>query len=432
MPKPAEEFVITPGEMGWPSIDEGGRSGEEPEIGNIGLEETTERGQTALSATERKVFGKIREWGIAYTYKHDGFVQRSKTLTYQRVYDQLYLHCAQIGGGRIRAALDSWMYEQKQLALNDLVAELRQGEDELTKAEGQLELERWIDCICCEGQEYSTHVMKHWIWQWKRKLAGLPTQEEMVPVLYGMTRSGKSTAIRNLLKPIQQIATESSINMISDERQWSVLAHYYIVYIDELAGADKACLDMLKTVITSPMLLQRQLYTHRSEHLAQHATFIATSNKPIRTMIPDETSAARWWELRVHKRCKWDRLNLLDPLKMFASVHTTDECPLTPDIRDKIQVLQHEKLRNLPYIEQWIMDKGLEPGSGQDKVFLSHKIAQAYFKQWCTDKDVPLKNMMDVVKFSREMGSRGYEKARSPDVKRERGRWYSKEPIEDV
>lgn len=302
---------------------------------------------------------------IAYHYKTGGWIQQRENkpprmLTWEGL-DHLLVNNAVKKLARSRDRRQAAMYLHamyEQESYRESVAQ----EIETWPSDNGHTLDTWIRAVCSEGQYLSTAVVKHWVWCVRRRLLGLPIHDHICPIMYGTTGSGKSVEARKLLAPLDQLVSEQSLDQICDERHAVELSRHFVIYVDEMAGADKAELTKLKSLITQETINSRIMYTQRRQLTPMHASFLGSSNASVTEVIRDTTSARRYWEIRTKDRLDWDTLNDLDRRLIWTAVEPQKASPLDAKTKEEVHLLQHAKLRLRPAQELWWDELELGPG----------------------------------------------------------------------
>lgn len=200
-------------------------------------------------------------------------------------------------------------------------------------------------------------ILKHFVWQVKRKIAGLEVTYHLMPVLVGRTGKGKSVAISKFLAPVKTLAeTGKDFSIFSDSREWHLFGEKYVFLFDEMSKARKVDVESLKNTITCEFKSYRPLYSNSTIKVAQNGTFLGASNDPISSLINDPTSARRFWQLHFTDSPDRDLLNSLDLTEVWQSVDETEECPVLARWEDIMEV-QHKQLRAKSNPEEWFEEQ---------------------------------------------------------------------------
>jgi len=342
------------------------------------------RAQLYLGGKCQAIYSFFVRSGFTYDYKTDGWLRRTDDGPERVSWSYMHSYATAVprdnddsrafSSRNIAATLELWADHARKQTISGLCAEIESWAPDVPDDERERlyaeTWERWIDAVCKEGHELSTVVMQHWVWQIKRKLYGLPVTDHMCPILQGATGSGKSTEVTRLLAPVDIVVSRQSLDQLIDERHYVELSRHYIVYIDEMAGAAKAELARLKSLITDETISGHVFHSQRRAVVKQNATLLGSSNLRVSSVITDETSARRYWELRCRDRLDWDALQTIERRWLWASIDAQADSSLRGETLRQVNELQHAKLRTLPEIEVWVGEIGL--GRGQTKVPWCH------------------------------------------------------------
>jgi len=220
-------------------------------------------------------------------------------------------------------------------------------------AEGLELLIQWVTLITGTAIPLHVAVIAHFIWNVKRSLAGLPFAHDLMPVLFGKAHGdGKSTAIRLLTGPFQELAVPINVDVLTDSRRARELYYYVIGKWDEMEGANRGDIESLKNKLTSDNVSYRPMATNDSVVLPRHMSFIGTSNKPVAQMIRDTTGARRFFQLDVPGKLDWEALNGLDYMMLWTAVNETNPSPITPFLGE--MKLAQEEFRGQDSVSLWL------------------------------------------------------------------------------
>jgi len=217
-----------------------------------------------------------------------------------------------------------------------------------------IEIKRYIQAIT--GQQLSTDIaiLKHFIWQVKRKLNDKSVSNHIMPILFGRSGNGKSVAVKKLISPFEGFGIlNSSISQSVDERAQMGFSEYYICNLDEMEYTGRLNAESFKRVITGDTMSIRILATHNLNHVSQNLTFIGSSNKPVSEILKDTTSNRRFWEFQcVAEKLDHETINTIDYVRMWKCVdESLEEGYLSGDVLQEIKCAQKETLIKSEFAE---------------------------------------------------------------------------------
>lgn len=277
-----------------------------------------------------------------------------------------------------------------------------------------IELGAFVRAITTDIRDRDIAVMQHFLWQVKRKMMGLPVYHHMMPVLSGKSGSGKSVAIRKFLEPLKELMIEKQLDVVSDERQHNTFGDYYVIFLDEMAKAGKTDLEALKRVITSTELANRLLYSHKQNVFPNRSTMIGTTNNSLETVIKDQTSSRRWYQLDSRDLCDWDLVNKLNYIDVWQAVDPKSECPILP-FMDQIKTHQ-EQHRYKSNVEEFVHEFEMVPDNGSK---ISTETIYKFYTEWSKDNGLVA---FDKIYFGKQIAALGFESIQCGDrVKRTKG-----------
>lgn len=250
-------------------------------------------------------------------------------------------------------------------------------------------LDKFVGAICRyspDRWEYdlTKSVLMHWLWSVKVKMMFGPSKvvHHLMPILYGKKQgSGKSTAIRRLLGPIEDFTLSAKrLTDIADPREAALFKDNYAVVIEELAGAQKADIEQLKTVITESEVSFRRMRTNFNETVDQNSMFIGTSNKPIEDMIKDSTGMRRFFEIKVKDRLDWESINSIDYTLLWKSIDENLPTGYLDNYLDKLSEYQNIYVQEDP-VEYVFQENSI-------RITAAHMKAMEEMRQSRTKKDI--------------------------------------------
>lgn len=249
----------------------------------------------------------------------------------------------------IRDALNVYRHERAKIELNELI-------ERFHHVETQTDIvSTWVTAVCGKESMLDTVVMKHWLWQVKRKLTGLDVEHHLMPIVYGKSGAGKSVAVSRLIAPLRRVALQTDMGIFGDQFSRRAFARNFIVFFDELQGSESADINAMKQIITAPVIEWRAMRSERVMSAPQNATFIGCSNEPVRDRIQDSTSSRRFWQINCADRVDWETINSIDYVALWQSVDESAPSPLVAHL-DEIRKVQESEIRVKDLVEQWVAE----------------------------------------------------------------------------
>lgn len=344
---------------------------------------------------------------IVYDHKTSSIRQDGESLEYGLLLSKMRLTAYQHGMTHLRQylkdGLSVWMREQSKLHVTDLRNLLRFIPSEIDL------VEQWLKAATGKTDACDVAVMKHFIWQVKRKLYGLPVEHHMMPVLFGKSGGGKSVAVHHLLKPLESVTMLQNMTVFNDQFSRQMFNKNYVMFFDELAKSKQVDINSLKNIITTPRVEWRGIQSESINSASQNCTFIGCSNDPLRERIQDTTSARRFWQLNCADKFDWKTINELNYTLLWQAIDMNQASPLL-EVLEEVQILQESELRTKDPIEEWL---GF---ACETSVFSSQPTtSELYrnFKFWC--KSLGIITTFTLQTFSRALPKKVAETA--PTIK---------------
>lgn len=166
------------------------------------------------------------------------------------------------------------------------------------------------------------YAMAQSLWLVKRGLWHKTRKYHHMLCFMGDQGIGKSTAMDILFSPLKEFVAHTSLDSLSDSSAVYSLSTHLIQVCEELAGASRSDMNILKDIITNPRLARRMRYKALIGEFDNHATFFGSTNRPIGSILYDPTGMRRFYELRVDPSLKsrWDELNALDMVEVWQGI----------------------------------------------------------------------------------------------------------------
>lgn len=233
--------------------------------------------------------------------------------------------------------LDRFLAEKAD-NFRDLKAHLKCEEETLEP------IKAWVEILTGKAKEFDVLAMAHFLWQIKRKLNNKPVIDHLFPLISGKQGIGKSTAIQALLKPLAKnhLLSAKKLNEIGDERHWATFETKYVCFVSEMAGAKKAEIASLKSVVTNEFLEYRKLATHDTPEIKNNCTFIGDSNERLDALIKD-TEMRRFYEIVAKDTpIDFNRLSEVDIVAIWRGIDEEKDLGYIAEVREAFRQVQNE------------------------------------------------------------------------------------------
>lgn len=292
----------------------------------------------------------------------------------------------------IRDALNVYRHERAKVVLSQLTQQLTYNPTQSDSVAS------WVTAVCGKKSVLDVAVVKHFLWQVKRKLAGLPVEQHMMPVLFGRSGAGKSVAVSRLIEPLKAVALQTDMSIFSDPFSRRAFARNFLVFFDELQGSDNANVNTMKQIITAPIIEWRAMRSERVMSAPQNSTFIGCSNDPVRDRIKDPTSSRRFWQINCADQIDWQAINSIDYLTLWRSVDENAPAPVLEHLSD-IRKVQEAEIRVKDSVEQWL-EEICEVVSFEESSLTTSELYDSFrdFCLWQNQKSFP-----QFQKFARDL-----------------------------
>jgi hypothetical protein len=255
---------------------------------------------------------------------------------------------------QIENGLERWVTQRKEIMSAEIRSELFYESDVLRDL-AEPEWDRFVTAITDIKQAEAKTMMKHFIWQVKRKMRRLPVKYHTMLILYGPQESGKSTVVREkLCQPIKEFFASTNFKAITNEKSFDIWDNY-VLFFDEMGHSTTSNLEDIKRKVTEDKFTARILGTNSDTVITNRSTFIGTSNKDIATMIFDDTGMRRFYQIDCLAKIDWAVTESINYARLWKSVDETKESPLLDDadLLMDIKRTQASK-RQMTMMERWL------------------------------------------------------------------------------
>lgn len=229
----------------------------------------------------------------------------------------------------IEMGLSKWLEVTQTERLKDL--KLRLQFKPYLEEKGHKEITALVDLFCDqESRKLAVPVMKHFMWQVKRKMNRLPVYHQMMPVLIGTRQgTGKSWITEYITAPVSEVSKSSHFDAIVSDKEIELWENTFVMILDEMQGASKSDIDRVKNVITAKDMNRRVFHTQKNAKVEQQATFIGTTNEPLMQLVRDTTGNRRFFPIHVVNRVfDFDAIREIDMLTIWQSIDEEAESPI--------------------------------------------------------------------------------------------------------
>ena len=196
-------------------------------------------------------------------------------------------------------------------------------------------LKIWVKAVTGKTEADDVHIMAHWLWLVKRNALGLPVVHHIMPIVTSPRQGGgKSTAVRYLYGPLEKLALEQKVPQVVDDRSYTMYSNYLIVFLDEMAGADKVEIADFKRNVTSSTLTYRPMRTNTQVKIDNICSFIGSSNNQLFDIIKDTTGVRRFFQIEALDLLDQDTINTIEYMKIWQGIDENRPRGYFEDVKD--------------------------------------------------------------------------------------------------
>ena len=291
---------------------------------------------------------------------------------------------------QIANSVAEWREKARAERKRELMLEVRYDRTKVRKAAPEWEkLEGAAFNVNKPG--FAVAMLKKYIWQVKRKMLGLPVTNHLMVVITGKQGGGKSTFVNLLNGPIEDGVETTNFTAIADEKIIDIWGNF-VLFFDEMSGANKADMTVIKNLITARSVPRRPMRTNHVVDVRQCATFIGCSNNTLCELIRDDTGIRRFVELDFKRIADCDVVNSINWLSLWQSVDEIGADPTDPFIDDLLA--QQASNRDRSSVEIWAEIHQLDYTS-----YTTSKALHEAFRTW--EKDAFPRNETSMTQFTR-------------------------------
>lgn len=240
----------------------------------------------------------------------------------------------------VTSALDDWTRTEQNIIIATAMKDITFNHT----LNAEPEWNKLVDAITDINKEETKAVLKHFIWQIKRKMFKLPVKKHMMPVLTGLQEIGKSTIAKQLVSPIEDFTVITEFGSITDIRSHDLWKNYVLI-LDEMGNSTQANIEEIKQKITADSFSSRLMRTNNDTNIINHSTMIGTSNKDLSRLIFDDTGMRRFFQVTCKDSFDWNITNNIDYLMLWKSINEKKDSELITNVTlaTSIRKTQNEK-----------------------------------------------------------------------------------------
>lgn len=292
-------------------------------------------------------------------------------------------------------------------ALNEMISlEMLHRREEIIarlicEREDLVPIEKFVSAIIGTKEDRVVALMAHFIWMIKRRLNDKDVVYHIMPIIFGKQGAGKSVAVERLLSPLSNLTLRIRVTELTDPRFFFSLNKNFVAFLDEMAGASKADVEVLKNQVTARFNDARKLNTNIVTKLKQNCSLIGCTNRPVGELIYDTTGSRRFYELRSLDKIDWGAINTIDFLALYKGIDENKERGYIEPYLDQI-VKDQEAITAIDELTAFIEQNALlEPGTQKE---ISCSNLYEVYKMWVENNGA---KQLSSVQVGRKLGFRG-------------------------
>lgn len=224
------------------------------------------------------------------------------------------------------AKAKSYKQGEIQMALNEVISlEVHRRRQEIISklsctGQNLVPLQKFVQAATGQCEPKVVAIMAHFLWMVKRKMLDKEVVWHIMPILYGPQGCGKTYAIKKFIEPLGNMTLEMRVSELVDSRFQFALNNNFIAFLDELAGAQKTEVEVLKNQITATHNDSRKLGKNKVFKIKQNVSLIGATNRPVSEIIYDPTGARRFYEIITLPKMDWPAICSIDYTAMYKGI----------------------------------------------------------------------------------------------------------------
>ena len=203
------------------------------------------------------------------------------------------------------------------------------------------QLKNYCRAVVGRDDPNTVTVVKHWCWQVKRNDLTKDVKYHIMPIFYGKTNGGKSTAVRSLIYIFAKLTLDTNLKtVLTTEKSGISMSENLIAFIDEMSGVNRIEMEGFKGQLTAGCNSVREYHTQNVIKVRQNVSFIGTSNRPVSEILFDITGMRRFFEVACQDKLDWAMINSIDYLELWQSIDENREEGYLPERSVEIAIEQ--------------------------------------------------------------------------------------------
>lgn len=304
----------------------------------------------------------MKKYGVTWDRKKQRPRMTRGRTTKGKLVNFFFTRANEVGRSDTQAAISSvlgeWQEAQELAAYNDIRSTIAH-----VPGTCDQHLDTFLGLVCKEVSPLTHAVVKHWLRNVKRGLLGLPIDDHMLIFFSGDTGIGKSRAFRELCRPLSYLMGITEIKTLMDTRSAPMLEDKAVVFVDEVREIPREDFTMLKTLLSGDSIAHRYMREDGTRSLFLKAAVAMASNHRLDTVLKDQTSARRFYEILCRDEdFDWDAINALPYEALWQSIDPEGRAPLDGH-REELKAHQ-EELRYKSPLEEWAAEELVKDPEG--------------------------------------------------------------------
>jgi len=299
--------------------------------------------------------------------------------------------------GSMQMALEELIGNQKATFRANSIAELACSQENLS------EVEKFILAVTGKADPKEVAILAHWVWSVKRKMADTNVVHHIMPILYGKQGGGKTVALEKLIEPIQNYRLDIKMNQMTDPRYFTAMSENYVMVFDEMQGAQRTEIDILKNQITTKFNDSRKMGTTDVTRIRQACSFIGATNRPVDEQIIDTTGMRRFWQMNCLPTFNRELLGSIDFKALWQGIDEKKPDGYIVPYLPEISIVQ-DQMTAKDDVQAFIDEFSLVVGTSGAVDVVSGDMFSVY-TEWCAKNGIKGSNN---VWFGKRMNNKGF------------------------